>query len=239
MKMKAFTLSEVLIALTVIGVIAAVTVPVIFASYTEQERVSRVKKAYSVLSQAYMRAKQDYGTADTWSDYGYGTSEGSQIGLVNLAKYIAKAKVCTSSQNCDLNREYYTLTKQKSYNWGTLRTIEALDGMQIAYYTESPDCSANWGEGQYSEICGEITVDINGAKKPNTAGYDVFKFYLTKNGVIPFGGKGASRTFENYCNKSENRNASGWACTAWIIVQGNSDYLNCNDLSWDGKHKCR
>ena len=35
---KAFTLSEVLIALTIIGVVAAITVPTLFANYTEEEK---------------------------------------------------------------------------------------------------------------------------------------------------------------------------------------------------------
>lgn len=46
----AFTLAEVLIALVIIGVVAAITVPVLFENYKKQETISRLKKAYSVIS---------------------------------------------------------------------------------------------------------------------------------------------------------------------------------------------
>ena len=82
-------------------------------------------------------------------------------------------------------------------------------------------------------------MDINGKAKPNTVGIDIFKFYLTKDGFIPFGGDGASRNFETFCNKSKNIIASGWACAAWVMLNENMDYLHCEDLSWHGKHKCK
>ncbi|MCD7879252.1 MAG: type II secretion system GspH family protein, partial [Candidatus Gastranaerophilales bacterium] len=47
-----FTLSEILIALVIIGIIAAITVPVIYANYQERALKSALKKNYSVLKQA-------------------------------------------------------------------------------------------------------------------------------------------------------------------------------------------
>ena len=51
-KKKGFTLSEVLIALTIIGVVAALTVPALIQRTQKQEYVSALQKAYSTLSQA-------------------------------------------------------------------------------------------------------------------------------------------------------------------------------------------
>ena len=48
----AFTLAEVLITLVIIGVIAAITVPVLSANYKSQETVSRLKKAFSTIQQS-------------------------------------------------------------------------------------------------------------------------------------------------------------------------------------------
>ena len=47
---NAFTLAEVLITLVVIGVVAALTVRVLFSTTDTQERVARVKKTYSMFS---------------------------------------------------------------------------------------------------------------------------------------------------------------------------------------------
>ena len=41
---KAFTLSEVLITLVIIGVVAALTIPVLQENYLEKERIAKVKK---------------------------------------------------------------------------------------------------------------------------------------------------------------------------------------------------
>ena len=47
---KAFTLAEVLITLTIIGVIAALTIPNLVQSWRKHERISEIKTAYSIIS---------------------------------------------------------------------------------------------------------------------------------------------------------------------------------------------
>ena len=49
----AFTLAEVLITLGIIGVVAAMTLPTLIQKYQEKVTVNKLKKMYSVLSQAY------------------------------------------------------------------------------------------------------------------------------------------------------------------------------------------
>ena len=59
-KMKGFTLAEVLTTLMVIGVVAAITIPMLMNSTDEQEHKAQYKKAMSVLSQgvSLMTAKE-------------------------------------------------------------------------------------------------------------------------------------------------------------------------------------
>ena len=59
-----FTLSEVLITLAIIGIVAAITVPTIMANYTKQAKSAKLKKAASVVSQACKKALADNGTGD-------------------------------------------------------------------------------------------------------------------------------------------------------------------------------
>lgn len=58
---KGFTLSEVLITLVVIGVVAAITVPTLFSYYLQQVLKSSLEKNYSVLQQALLRYYADNG----------------------------------------------------------------------------------------------------------------------------------------------------------------------------------
>ena len=51
-KIKSFTLAEVLITLVVIGIIAAITIPVVMANHKRTETASKLKKFYSTMSEA-------------------------------------------------------------------------------------------------------------------------------------------------------------------------------------------
>ena len=57
----AFTLAEVLITLGVIGVVAALTIPNVIAKYQEMAAVVRLKKSYSVVTNAINRAMAEEG----------------------------------------------------------------------------------------------------------------------------------------------------------------------------------
>ncbi len=62
----AFTLAEVLITLGIIGVVAALTLPVLINNYKKIETSSRLKKFYSAMSQAVLQSKDDNGGIETW-----------------------------------------------------------------------------------------------------------------------------------------------------------------------------
>ena len=63
-----FTLSEILITLGIIGVVSAMTIPVLIQKYNNNVAETRLKKFYSVMNQAVMFAKNDYGDFP-WEDY--------------------------------------------------------------------------------------------------------------------------------------------------------------------------
>lgn len=61
LKKSAFTLAEVLITLGIIGVVAAMTLPVLTQKYQKMVLKNQYKKVYSTLSQAYSKAVFDIG----------------------------------------------------------------------------------------------------------------------------------------------------------------------------------
>ena len=60
-KILAFTLAEVLITLTIIGVIAAITIPNLMQKYKNRVTVTKVQKAYNILSRAATNIKVNTG----------------------------------------------------------------------------------------------------------------------------------------------------------------------------------
>ena len=78
----AFTLAEVLITMTIIGVVAALTVPTMIQNYQEKATVAKLRTVYSTLNQAFYMAKTDKGSPETW-DWGTAWDGPSAVKVFN------------------------------------------------------------------------------------------------------------------------------------------------------------
>ncbi len=240
-KTKAFTLAEVLITLGIIGIVAAMTMPTLIAKHKTKETVSKLKKAYSTLSQAYLFAKNEHGTPDYWIEGEPSTWESSSSLVSKLKPYLNIVKDCGNQPGCFWNGKYRLLNGNDWHNIdetsakGSKYRFMLNDGSSYAIEVYSTSCDKNYGSYPLNETCAQLQVDINGFKAPNTAGKDLFWFYLTKQGFVAAGIVGDENAPFTKCSTS----TSGAGCTAWVIFNENQDYLGCSDLSWDGKHACK
>ncbi len=242
--LRAFTLSEVLITLGIIGVIAAMTIPSLIQKQQEQQTVVALKKAYSTLSGAYTYAVQENGTPENWNLIGANSGAGA-INMLNvLEPYLRLTKKCGTGTGCFPNKYLHVNGTGLSNTFDSLNFIakgQLADGSLIFTQVKDKDCSSpTFSSVNLQSICGMVVFDINGAKNPNKAGVDLFYFYITKNGIIPQGtalDDGAD-SFENMCKDISLATTKGWGCTAWVLYNENMDYLHCSYLSWTGKHKC-
>ena len=66
MKKVGFTLAETLITLGVIGVVAAITIPVLSAKIEEKRTINKLNDTYAILSQAYRRGIAEEGSPEGW-----------------------------------------------------------------------------------------------------------------------------------------------------------------------------
>lgn len=247
----AFTLAEVLITLGIIGVVAAMTLPALITRTSDKESAAKLKKIFSTMSQAYMMAKNEYGTMDTWGMQGKITDENGELQynqddasviITKLSPYLKTTKVCNKVKGCwyeeNLKRINGEISSENFDADGKTRTSLILaDGSMLSIVGISPDCSSNRGTGFLKDTCGVFAIDINGSKRPNQIGRDVFQFYFTKEGIVPYGTeRETSWIFPRDCSIKNNQ---GWGCTAWVIYKGNMDYLYCDGLTWNGKSKCK
>lgn len=239
---KGFTLAEVLITLGIIGVVAALTIPTLMQNANERATVTALKKAYSTLSNAYSLAVKEDGTPDNW---GLTVYNSPQI-LGNLKPYLKVDKDCTDgSQGCFSTGIAYiylaaSLGGDEIYDNAPYPKLKLTDGTSVAGYAADPACNFKYGNSPaLQNICGNYWVDINGYKKPNQWGKDLFMFYITKHGIIPWGTAqqtAVNGTFADTCKDKDS--GTGWGCTAWVIYNDNMDYLHCNNLAWGGPTKC-
>ena len=75
---KGFTLAEVLITLGIIGVVAAMTMPALVGNYKKNVTVNRLKKFYTVMSQATNIAIAKNGPMESWDGF-TSASNGKEI----------------------------------------------------------------------------------------------------------------------------------------------------------------
>lgn len=227
-----FTLAEVLITLGIIGVVAAITFPTLIQKQQEKVLITQLKEAYSVLSQAITLTYTDVGYVFSYKDF---------------LKHLKTNKICEQTFDGCANKARTNITKTQTKYFGGSDSLSSRytyanlsNGTIIRMDNQTLDCT-NSLTGNAS--CGEIAIDVNGENGPNAFGQDVFYFYFTKKGIIPFGAQEDERNpFERCVSgylKDEVLKYDGYECTAWALYNENMEYLRCKDLSWNGKKRCK
>ena len=209
-----FTLAEVLITLTIIGVIAVLTIPNLMQKWQDQHTVSAVKEAYAILDNAFKMAIREEGAPVTdWAwpttDWWYYKINGNYLAeklmpflkvktycgsVVNGSDEIVKS--CFSFKG---SKQYGDWKYYKALNGSNLITINDPErnfggrmmlenGMTIAFRVTYPKTiGTNWGNAGATwakDYIGSVLVDINGQKGPNQFGMDVFYLPFGPNGML-------------------------------------------------------
>lgn len=208
---KAFTLSEVLITLAIIGIVASLTIPTLVNNYRKKQFETGLKKEYSVLLQALDMYKQDNETPLKKEDTDQSPGE-----FKNKIKPYLKILVdCGDNQasgykgKCVQNGSF---TQDKKYTYktysGNIANESFFDDGQIIL---------NDGSHLLFENVDNVfvSIDVNGYKKlPNKWGEDVFTFQLMNDGkLLPMSAEGTSfRNTATYCSKTSSNVYNGIAC---------------------------
>ena len=170
---KGFTLAEVLITLGIIGVVAALTLPSVITNYQKKETAEKLKVAFTLFSGALERAKSDYGdlymTIDMYKDFYLYRKTYIDPYLTGLKPYEGRYILINATNGG---------TSAVAYNKNT--PILCLPNSFCYFFVGNggynPDTDYEWVNYLY------LIVDLNGPKKPNRVGHDVFYFALN----VPF-----------------------------------------------------
>lgn len=217
-----FTLGEVLIALGVIGVVAALVIPQLVNGHKAGTARAQFDTAYSMLSKTLIEMEADDVPVKPAN---YKASQSLYPKLkqynkvtIDCGDYSAGSKnasvcIAQSGNNANGNKDnYYT------FNNATKANISRFDdgafvlnnGMLVAI--ENPAAGYVW-----------ISVDINGKNKlPNRWGWDLFTFELTDNGIMPLGAPGTTANYSsnpaNFCSKNGQNNENGATCSYFAVT---------------------
>ena len=206
---QAFTLAEVLITLAIIGVIAAISVPSLIQKTNQAELITAWKKDFAVLSQAAGKYAFEAGSIPkrtSGKDYSNAFS--------NYIKFI---KVCDNDTdgNCwHSNGNWSNLSSTISGLTANVGRNSAVmsDGSLVRFDTVATfNCVATPDYAKYTDGCVWIEFDVNGFKKPNTIGKDIFGTVLFSDGVV--GPLSSTMVTAWDCT------ADGWGCSAEYLYQ--------------------
>ncbi len=233
-RFNGFTLAEVLITLGIIGVVAAMTMPVLIQNYQKKQTAVKLKATYSLIAQAIQLSEADNGESEYW-DFSLDSSD-------FFDKYFNKYLTFINKQDNKNNVDYYWLNGEKISS-GFKETVEDTyigilnNGTKLFYHVAGDSYTPT------------IIVDLNGDAKPNKVGRDVFHFsFSPKDGLKPWGYNnvnaatdGTNDTSGNFGSTLDrdvlkgngmyacNKNSRGRWCAALIMADG---WEIRNDYPW-------
>ena len=228
-KQTGFTLAEVLITLGIIGVVAAMTIPTLVQSYQKQKTIVGLKKAYTTISQTFENAQIEMGESTNWDTPAIEFDPAESAAWWN--KYFIPYTNLSVTKTCSGSNLYQC--------WAS--GVKWLDGSNFISVTTSNCYCFVLNDGTVlclQNVCNtyaQMYIDINGTKKPNIVGKDVFNIlfaYPTRN--VKFMGSGYPRTTllttgTGGCNK-ETEMYKGLYCGALIQQDG---WKISDDYPWN------
>lgn len=215
-KNKAFTLVEVLICLTVIGVIAALTIPQLQAGMAKKANTEAMKKAYVYLSDVLEIPKA---LGDPYTKWNFNTLT-TQQAFDKIEPHLAIVKNCTSEgENCwaasTKSLKNGTAANFSSAGYGDDPiTFKMSDGATVSMTVTNKNLNVTRSHTKTIVFA----VDVNGQRKPDKLGDDIFLFVMGDDGLLPAGNDAADGIGD--CTLS----GEGTDCAARIIRDGNNDY---------------
>lgn len=228
--LKAFTLAEILLTLLVIGVVASIVVPQLINDAQDAELKVAWKKQFANLSAVSRLILLD--NAGSFENITYKFNH-DQLKNLFIA-HLNTSKICggdyvvrTTYANC-WHDQYGQLGVTKFFNKNDLAVnqtplgagsagVITADGTFLLFTYQDNTCKSSDSlftstnnEG-LSNLCGWITVDVNGFKGPNQVGKDIFGLWVAEKNLIPYG----TKNLKNTCTTT----STGMGCSAKYLYQ--------------------
>ncbi len=174
-----FTLAEVLITLAIIGVVAALTIPVITKKAFEQEAVSKLKKHYRNIADIVQQWQVEEGCTDNVSGclekYGAYDCENAFGGIEKKLHVLKRRYQNEGYTGIDWlpNTNILFNGTTQTYAWqGVSKVSTALT--DVCHYLLSDGTTITVLVPDTYKKSGFMFIDINGKKAPNRVGKDIF-----------------------------------------------------------------
>ncbi|GBF23285.1 fimbrial protein pilin [Candidatus Gastranaerophilus sp. (ex Termes propinquus)] len=184
----AFTLVEILITLSIVGIVAAATIPAVVTHLQMQEYVSKLKKAQNTLTDAISLGVMQHGPMDFWD---WGAVNTTTFFTTHLRPHFTMMQDCGTTNNACFATAYTRLNNtaytSMSPNDANAYRFMSQDGISFSFHRRNGHASGTCNAATGSNVCSGgsaviIHVDLNGPKPPNQLGRDLFLFAIYPEG---------------------------------------------------------
>lgn len=192
-KLIAFTLTEVMVTVAIIGVVSALTIPNLVKNYQKKAQVTQLRKVVSEIESAIDMLITEESKTKLAT-----TSIASNNGLNNFIETHFKViKTCNSNKTneCFANINYLPINEaaSKAFRCSGKSYVLANSAAICANKIEKIDVKINAPNAgslistpfrKTKGINIELFIDTNGAQPPNIGGRDMFHVYIQPDGKI-------------------------------------------------------
>lgn len=235
-KSKGFTLAEVLLTLTIVGVVASISIPSLMSDFRKKQTATLLKQTYSIIQQVFSKYMLDNGCLDDLNCKGI--FDGGNTNFTSydeIRPYFNVVKDCgtATDKNCFAGDVNATYLNGDPWLYGSVDEylgwkVILSNGVSLQFYSGSMSgCSYNHGQGALEKACGNIHLDVNGTKPPNRVGKDIFVFETTGSGMVyPFGininnyNRRWNGSNSHFICDPDNPSARGNGCAGRIMEEG-------------------
>ena len=181
MKKNGFTLAEILVALAIVGVVAAISIPGLVTESRKKVLANSLSAAISNFENA-MTSYLIYENKASLTETKAWTED------IDLADDKALGKRFRIEKKSSTAENYYTNAPKSLNPKSTLPALSRADILGQAYEAHNGVVYFVNKDPKESGPAAKIGIDVNGKKVPNRIGRDIFVFFLDQDGyMIPYG----------------------------------------------------
>lgn len=237
MKKTGFTLAEILISLTILGVIAALVLPALKTDVDKNTWAQGLKTSESRLTNGFKQMMALEGVeslfdTNLWTNNVSNQTEEGDVTTLStgikddMQKYFSFNNVIEgvtdkAKPQTILNAENSDMTNTIRFYLGNSSTIN------VAFKKQTDNVCT-----QAQDFCNpaaNIILDVNGDKGPNIIGKDIYRFWLNDDGQLyPYGSAAVAaydsttKHWSEACSGKtiEGKDITGYECTDRVIQEG-------------------
>ena len=209
--------------MSIIGIIAAITIVPLKTRIDNVKNVVKLKKVYSNVTQAIKNIANENNCVNdlACTELFSPTSSAANI-TSTITSQMKISKYCVpADRSCFPSKTIVSYDGSTTHMWsfgGTRYSFITNDGVTIHLAPYLNNCSQDMGDNQLdSKVCSYLYIFLNGPNKISKAGRDTFVFYITKDALLHPMGSTNEPTIPWTTRCADSSFISGYECTGRLV----------------------